>query len=293
MKRGIALLASAMLLVLPGCSTEQNKEKKATIYPEHIQIVANDFENAEIPPKEIFTTYEEENGLGGTLYKFVGTVKQSFTAEKSKSGIPYIIVGTEYGDMTISDVSGEMIAQYDGNDLDTNKFRDFFEFPTVGEYVCVYAEYQGMSEVLEYPNSTYGGSEYMTNAFVLSVDYDDQEQQETEINEAEQEFEPTEPEVSLPSIGEQNALSKAHDYLAFTAFSYNGLIEQLEYEGFTTEEAKYAADNCGADWNMQAAQKAKDYLNYTSFSRQGLIDQLLYEGFTQEQAEYGVTAAGY
>lgn len=91
----------------------------------------------------------------------------------------------------------------------------------------------------------------------------------------------------------QNALSKARDYLDFTAFSYIGLIDQLEYEQFSTESATYAADNCGADWNEQAAKKAQDYLDFSSFSRQWLIDQLLFEGFTQEQAEYGVTAVGY
>ena len=77
----------------------------------------------------------------------------------------------------------------------------------------------------------------------------------------------------------------------YSAFSYNGLIEQLEYEGFSSEEAKYGADNCNADWNEQAAKKAKEYLEYSSFSRSGLIDQLVYEGFTQSQAEYGVSKA--
>ena len=99
-----------------------------------------------------------------------------------------------------------------------------------------------------------------------------------------------EPEVAM---GERNALAKAKSYLDFTAFSYTGLIDQLEYEGFSTEEATYGADNCGADWNEQAAKKAKSYLEFTSFSRSGLIDQLLYDGFTQEQAEYGVTQNGY
>lgn len=95
------------------------------------------------------------------------------------------------------------------------------------------------------------------------------------------------------TLGEENALEKAADYLAFTSFSYSGLISQLEYEGFTSDEATFAADNCGADWNEQAALKAQSYLDFTSFSRQGLIDQLLYEGFTQAQAEYGVSAVGY
>lgn len=95
------------------------------------------------------------------------------------------------------------------------------------------------------------------------------------------------------TLGQKNALAKAHSYLEFTAFSHSGLIEQLQYEGFTPEESTFAVDNCGADWNDQAAKKAQSYMEYQSFSRDGLIDQLLYEGFTQEQAEYGVTAIGY
>ena len=88
--------------------------------------------------------------------------------------------------------------------------------------------------------------------------------------------------------GERNALQKAHAYLDYTPFSYSGLIEQLEYEGYSYAEAKYAADNCGADWYEEAAKKAQKYLDYTSFSRSGLVEQLEYEGFTHDQAEYGV-----
>ncbi len=96
-----------------------------------------------------------------------------------------------------------------------------------------------------------------------------------------------------PTMGEKNALKKAHEYLAFMAFSYSGLFKQLEFEGFTTEEATYAVDNCGADWNEQAAKKAKEYLNVMAFSRQSLIEQLEFDGFTNEQALYGVEAVGY
>jgi len=99
--------------------------------------------------------------------------------------------------------------------------------------------------------------------------------------------------ANTTTLGKQNALAKANDYLSFMAFSHSGLIEQLEYEGFTTEEATYGADNCGADWNEQAARKAKNYLDVMSFSRASLIDQLKYDGFTSAQAEYGVTAAGF
>lgn len=95
------------------------------------------------------------------------------------------------------------------------------------------------------------------------------------------------------TIGEKNALKAAGEYLDVMSFSYSSLVEQLEYEGYSNSEAKYAADNCGADWNEQAAGAAKEYLDVMAFSRSGLIEQLMFAGFTQAQAEYGVTQAGY
>ena len=77
------------------------------------------------------------------------------------------------------------------------------------------------------------------------------------------------------------------------AFSYTGLIKQLEYEGYSHEDATYAANNCGADWNQQAAKSAKSYIELMSFSRTELIKQLEYEGFTHSQAEYGAKSVGY
>lgn len=113
------------------------------------------------------------------------------------------------------------------------------------------------------------------------------------VYEDEDEESTTETNTSSPTIGEADALSRAKEYLSVMAFSYSGLVEQLEYEGYSNAEATYAADNCGADWNEQAAAKAEEYLSVMSFSRSGLIEQLEYEGFTTEQAEYGATAVGY
>lgn len=101
-----------------------------------------------------------------------------------------------------------------------------------------------------------------------------------------------EPKQEAVSAGKKNALKMAKSYLDYSGFSYTGLIEQLEYEKFTNEEATYAADNCGADWNEQAARVAQSYLDYSAFSRDGLIEQLEYEGFTNDQAVYGVNAVG-
>ena len=109
----------------------------------------------------------------------------------------------------------------------------------------------------------------------------------------EQEEDNSELDSDELTLGQQNALESARDYLSFTSFSHDGLINQLEFAGFTNEEAVYAADNCGADWNEQAAKAAQDYLEFTSFSRDGLINQLEFAGFTAEQAEYGASAVGY
>ncbi len=90
------------------------------------------------------------------------------------------------------------------------------------------------------------------------------------------------------TTGMTNALGSARDYLDFMSFSREGLIGQLEYEGFTTEEAEYAVDNITVDWNEQAVGSANSYLDFTPFSQQGLISQLEFEGFTSDQAMYAI-----
>ena len=92
----------------------------------------------------------------------------------------------------------------------------------------------------------------------------------------------------VPKTGNAGAKAKAESYLNSSAFSYTGLIHQLEYEGFSTSEATYGADNCGANWKEQALKKAKSYLNSSAFSYSGLQHQLEYEGFTEDEAQYGV-----
>jgi hypothetical protein len=120
------------------------------------------------------------------------------------------------------------------------------------------------------------------------------EEVKEEIKEEAKEVDPpASTETSSLTMGQENALSKAESYLDYSSFSYKGLIEQLEFDEFSTEDATYAADNCGADWNEQAALKAQQYLDYSSFSRNELIEQLEFDGFTKDQAEYGVKAVGY
>ncbi len=101
-----------------------------------------------------------------------------------------------------------------------------------------------------------------------------------------------EPEPDDLTVSQENARGSAADYLEYAAFSRTGLIEQLEFEGYSTEDATFAVDSLTVNWNEQAAKSAKDYLSYSSFSRSGLIEQLIFEGYTREQAEYGVNQTG-
>lgn len=94
------------------------------------------------------------------------------------------------------------------------------------------------------------------------------------------------------SVSKKNALNRAKSYLSSMAFSRDGLVKQLEYEGFSNSDAIYGVDNSGADWNVQAIKKAKSYLSSMAFSYKGLIKQLEYEKFTNAQAKYGVDNSG-
>lgn len=128
--------------------------------------------------------------------------------------------------------------------------------------------------------------EFDANDYDYNYDYNLEEETTQETTSA------SSSDSSL-TLEQQNAIRSVESYLSFTSFSRTGLIDQLEYEGYSTETATFAVDNYNIDWNEQAAKKAQEYLDFSSFSRDELIDQLEYEGFTAEQAEYGVTAVGY
>lgn len=96
----------------------------------------------------------------------------------------------------------------------------------------------------------------------------------------------------LSPASQQNAVRTAQDYLDMSGYSRNGLIDQLEYEGYSTADASYAVDSISVNWYVQAARTAKDYVDMSGYSRSGLIDQLVYEGYTPAEAAYGASAVG-
>lgn len=94
------------------------------------------------------------------------------------------------------------------------------------------------------------------------------------------------------TVSRRNAVRTAEDYLDYTGFSRHGLIAQLEFDKYSTEDASFAVDHIEVDWNEQAARVAEDYLDYSGFSRDGLIAQLEFDGFTPGQAAYGANSVG-
>lgn len=164
-------------------------------------------------------------------------------------------------------------------------------------YLQRYIDTEDISDMIGYLDQATSeikmGSEYFTKATEQYNKLAPEPEEEIIKEPVEEENVDSPGETDSATLGEKNAALKAKAYLAYTSFSYSGLVSQLEFEGYTHEEAVYGVDRCGADWNEQAALKAEDYLNYSSFSKTELIAQLEYEGFTRQQAEYGVQAVGY
>ena len=92
---------------------------------------------------------------------------------------------------------------------------------------------------------------------------------------------------------QKNALRSAKQYLGFSGFSRDGLIEQLSSDagnGYKVTDATVAVDSMNIDWNKQAVKSAKQYLGFSGFSCKGLIEQLSSSAgnkYTVSQATYG------
>lgn len=95
--------------------------------------------------------------------------------------------------------------------------------------------------------------------------------------------------LAFATLSQRNAKETAANYLRFQAFSRKGLIEQLEYEGYSHKDAVYGVDANQVNWKLQAAKSAKNYLRTMAFSKSGLVNQLVYEGYSRAQATYGVS----
>lgn len=131
----------------------------------------------------------------------------------------------------------------------------------------------------EVPASTGSQLEVVENTDIESSTAEQKDETESETNADE-------------SNGQSNARRAAENYLSFMAFSKSGLRRQLEFEGYSSEDALYAVEFIEVDWKEQAKKSAKTYLDTMPFSRSSLITQLEFEGYTTEEAEYGVSQNG-
>lgn len=92
----------------------------------------------------------------------------------------------------------------------------------------------------------------------------------------------------------KNALKSAENYLSFSAFSKQGLYDQLTSDAgdkYPAEAAQYAIDNIKVDWKEQALKSAKHYQEIMPMSNEGLKEQLTSsagEKFTEEEAQYAI-----
>lgn len=288
MRKNVAAIFVFLSVFLVACSSSfpANMASSASVKEKYVATEPGFI----VPEYSQFNSPTSENGLEGTKIAFMG--------ELSKQGVKnnayYYIVSTSEGNWVVL-----------VGDTDLLEYSKIIDIVKTGSEVEVYAEYLGFSDVFELPSCAVitdgyfiresGSDEKMNVAWDTIVLNNLLEQMSSSSSVsavgAVSEVEST-VNTSTATVSQEQAIRKAKDYLAYSAFSASGLVAQLEYEGFSNEDATYAVDNITVDWNEQAAQKAKDYLDYSAFSRQGLIDQLVYEGFTQEQAVYGADSVG-
>lgn len=107
-------------------------------------------------PDHIYSTSGAENGLGGTVYQFTGTVEECFTTEAVDVTVEHIVVSTEGGPVLVSNyykgIYNFSMLQV-GPDLTKAYYPysvDNYVFPNVGEtanFVAVYVGYSGAEEL--------------------------------------------------------------------------------------------------------------------------------------------------
>lgn len=310
-KQFTAILLAAFLLGGCGSQDIQSEYKADEVSTERTEGSANEPETKEpeyidgfeIAEYEKFNSYASENGLGDTLVYIEGKV-----LNQTKLGDD-----AEFPELVL------VVEQKDGNRWCVSVISDSEIEGITDNNVKIFGTYLGFSDVMNLPGlAVVVGDENLMDKARIEVeengnwveawnfynDYakaeidklnnpEDSSSEESENKEEVKEENHEESEAdNTPTIGQRNALKSAKDYLSFTAFSHEGLIDQLEYEKYSHEDAVYAADNCGADWNEQALKSSKDYLSMTAFSYSGLIEQLEYEKFTKEQAAYGADNCG-
>lgn len=272
-------------------TSQSSAPAQPTVYPRTVK--EEYIKKATSAPTILYDENSDNTVYEDSIFWFIGTVSDisSFDSDDGQE-VDYFLLETEEGTVMVIDFYSSFLQSHpDDASFIEESYADY-SFPSVGEYVKIYSMYQYSS--MQKPVVAYGVPRILVTLSEFSSSSENSSDSSSS-HESPAETSPAsteEPNFEV-TFGMKNALACAIDYLEVSAFSYSGLIDQLEYEGYTLEEAMYAVDNCGADWFEQAAKCAASYLSFTSFSRSGLISQLEYEGFTHEQAVYGAEQNGY
>lgn len=96
-------------------------------------------------------------------------------------------------------------------------------------------------------------------------------------------------EESQLSFRRETALTAARYHIDSGGVSKRALIQRMTAGGLSRADAKFAADNVGADWKEEAVEQARDRLDDLEYSKRSLIAHLGSDGFTRAQAEYAVS----
>ena len=311
MKRTIAvILALATAVALPGCSSgdtetteTQSESSSAAVYEEDLDNVQSYvIESLGFDAPASWELSEDSTQLTpsvGGLMTFEMVSGVSFTddgEEQLRSSIDDVL--DEEGAEATSDVVKEDVSSAVSCtvtielDKDGTEYRGFVKCLASGNDLYTLLVYVPASD---YDNGYDDVIDMIDESIYVDRSSKPSGTEEAEEDEASQSSDGSDSESGQSSsvtVSQANALKSAKSYVSLMNFSYSGLIDQLEFEGYSTEDATWAADNCGADWYEEALGSAKSYVELMAFSYSGLIDQLEYEGYTAEQASYGADNCG-
>ena len=297
-----AILINMGILDACGSSSGTDSVKETTIQETKTEetTIGSETITTEAETQETSTEETIENSQGVDLSGLTMSQQQAV-----KSAISYLNYSSFSRQGLIDQLSSEYGSNFEKADaeaavdfLEKNELVDWNE--QAAKQAQSYLDYSSFSKqgLIDQLTSEYGGlfTEEQAEYAIKAIGYDGQ-------NEGLDNSTTGSASDSGMTMAQQQAVAQAQSYLNFSAFSRQGLIDQLasQYGGqFEQTDAEYAVkyleDNGLVDWNEQAVKSAQAYLNVSSFSKDGLIEQLSSEyggQFTREQAEYAASQVGF
>lgn len=152
---------SVILLIISLAACSANNEAQWLDYP--TGSTSKYIAEAQPLDEIIFSTTGEENGLIGTIFTFEGEV----VGNGEVSGANYVVVSTEYGDLSVGDMYGYLKSQMPESYFDTIilEIGADYSMPQKAENVKITATYAGYSEVLKMPSLYLGANKFIVESF--------------------------------------------------------------------------------------------------------------------------------